>query len=143
LEVVVRPISLVSVVTTLAVALAGSAGGASGQGVPLPRSQTVCMRHDGVIYSPHCVATTSSVTCNCGADPHVVAPICGKDERPAPTTPAANKARYAAAAAGHLDTAVFEGRRFCVHPTTYVQQSSGGCWPQCSLPDGYQSPYPW
>ena len=125
-----------------AVSVAAGLSGADavGQVDPFPRPDTtVCIRADGSTYAPHCQGKPN--VCNCRRDYHVTPPNCLRGEAPAPSGVEANKARYAAAAAGKLETARYDGRRFCVR--LYAEPPASGCWPQCSLPDGYQAPSYW
>lgn len=100
---------LVSVFSLVAIAVSASGAASAGD-----QRIVLCIRHDGSTYSTHCAHTDKGMLCDCGADYHVAAPVCAKSEQPAPTTTEANKARFDAAAAGKLDTATFEGHRFCV-----------------------------
>lgn len=122
-------------------AVAGLSGAdAGGQAHPYPRlDTTVCIRGDGSTYAPHCQG--KPLLCECGRDFHVTLPVCARGEAPAPSGVEANKARFAAAAAGKLHAARYNGQRFCVR--VRAEPLNNGCWPQCSLPDGYQAPSYW
>ena len=103
-------------IAVLAVVVAGSSRtSAVGQAHRTVRLRgTVCIRHDGSIYSPHCIHPMQKPeTCDCAGDFHVTEPACRRGEQPAPSTADANHARYAAAAAGSLNYARYKGRRFC------------------------------
>ena len=89
-----------------------SASGAASAG---DAKVTMCIRHHGSLYNVHCMRSKpGKAVCDCGSDYHVAVPICGAAEQPAPSNAEASKARFAAAAAGNLDTATYEGRRFCL-----------------------------
>jgi hypothetical protein len=122
-------------VVGVGITLASLVGSASGQGLPSPRDQTVCIRHDGSTYRPQCKASRASTICDCGADDHVIEPLCGEGEVPAESDVDANKARYFAAVAGHLDTARYRGHRFCAPDRSkWHQPMDAESWPTPPLP---------
>jgi hypothetical protein len=133
-------VACASVIALAAAAVGLSGAEAAGQGVirSVPAETVVCVRHDGSTYGPHCVDRPNRAkTCDCGADFHVTEPNCHANERPAPSTPEANRVRFSAAAEGSLKYAKYQGRRFCVavpstdrnEPSNYVD--SGPPKPCC------------
>jgi hypothetical protein len=120
------------------VALVGLSAAAPADRARRPnRMQTiVCIRHDGSIYNPRCVkSSTGPRACDCGADFHVIEPYCDLDESPAPSTADANRARFAAASRGSLEQAKYQGRRFCVRlPGASVSDPNDGMGSGVELP---------
>lgn len=109
----------------LCVAAAGSASADPRPTFPYKGIATQCLDTLGTPQAPVCrtIGSASRLrsqpdVCICpgAALREVSVPFCGPDEVSAPDTAAANRARRAAADAGTLMTARFEGRRFCAQP---------------------------
>ncbi len=110
---------------TAATALAGFALADPRPTFPYTGVATQCLDTLGTPQPPVCrtIGSASRLreqpdTCICGGGAlrEVSVPFCQPGEVSAPDSRAANRARLAAARAGTLMTARFEGRRFCAQP---------------------------
>lgn len=117
--------SILSAAGAVALVLGGSAVAEPRPTLPYEGHSTQCLDTLGTPQPPVCrtIGSASRLrskpdTCICGGAGlrEVSVPFCGPGEVSAPDSAAANRARLAAATAGTLMTARFEGRRFCAQP---------------------------
>ena len=113
-----------ALVAAFGLAAAGSAAADPRPTVPYKGVATQCLDTLGTPLAPACrtIGSASRLReqpdiCVCAAGVREVSvPFCQPGEISAPDSLAANRARLAAARAGTLMTAAFEGRRFCAQP---------------------------